>query len=175
MVSLEDRGHNYETSGVNGVPNGLHMASLCEKEENRSNGAYKWVGTTVWGVIVTVHYWVGEVVPEFILLISPISTGGFEIRDLQVRALAKSIFFNGLHFGFSHLGVFCELVRASMFQVAPFLGKGVTGSLILPKQVRLGRSCLAERSDLRSLLWGWKVWLGRFCEDILSDLVTLLG
>ena len=49
MVSLKDKGRNYETSGVNGVPNGLRMDQLCEKEENRSNGAYKWVGT-MWHV-----------------------------------------------------------------------------------------------------------------------------
>ena len=50
---------------------------------------------------------------DFILLISPILTDGFEFRDLQVRELAKSIFFSGLHFGFAHLGVLCEPVRAS--------------------------------------------------------------
>ena len=48
---------------------------------------------------------------DFILLISPVSTGGFEFRDLQVRALAKSILFNGLHFEFAHPGILYELGR----------------------------------------------------------------
>ena len=89
---------------------------------------------------------------EFLLLISLVSTGGFEIRDLQVRALAKSIFFSGLHFGFARPGVLYDPIRASTGQLEIFLGKGATGSLILPKQVRLGCSYRAERSDLRLLL-----------------------
>ena len=151
------------------------MAQLCEKEENRSNRAYKWVGTTLWSVIVIVHCWVGEETPNLILLISSISTGGFEIREFQVRVLAKSIFFSGLFFGFAHPGTICEPARASTSQVTLFMGKGVTELLILLEQVRLGCSYRAERSDLRSLLFGWKVRLSRFCEAVLSDLVSLLG
>ena len=154
MVSLKYRGWNYEISGVNDVPNGLCMAQLCEKEENRSNGAYKWVGTTLWSVIGTVHCWVGEEASKLLLLNFSISAGSFEIRDLQVRSLAKSIFFSGLLFGFSHLGTFYEPVRDSMSQVALFVGKGVTRSLILPKQVWLGCSYWEKRSDMRLLLWG---------------------
>ena len=49
MVSLKYRGWNSKTNGANNVPNGLYMAQLCEKEENRPNGAYKLVGT-MWQV-----------------------------------------------------------------------------------------------------------------------------
>ena len=66
------------------------------------------------------------------MLISPISFGGFEIRDLQVRVLAKYIFFSGLLFGFAHSGTLCEHVRDSMSQVVLFMGKGETRPLIFP-------------------------------------------
>ena len=66
--------------------------------------------------------------PKFLLLISPVSTNGFKIRDLQVRSLAKYIIFSGLHFEFAHLGVLYEAVRVSMSQVTLFLGKRGTRS-----------------------------------------------
>ena len=66
--------------------------------------------------------------PKFIFLILPISIDGFKIHDLQVRFLAKSILFSGLHFAFSLLGVLYEAVRVSMSQVAPFVGERATGS-----------------------------------------------
>ena len=37
------------------------------------------------------------------LLISLVPTGSFEFRDLQVRALAESLLFGGLHSAFGHL------------------------------------------------------------------------
>ena len=58
-------------------------------------------------------------VPKFLLLISLVSTDDFEICELQVRALAKSIIFNGLHFEFGHLEVLNEPVGVSMSQFAP--------------------------------------------------------
>ena len=70
--------------------------------------------------------------PKFIFLISPVLTSDFEIHDLQVRVLAKSIFFSGLVFGFAHLGTICEPARASTSYVDLFVGKGATGSLVLP-------------------------------------------
>ena len=39
---------------------------------------------------------------DFLLLISPVPTYDFEFRNLQVRSLAKSILFVGLHFEFGH-------------------------------------------------------------------------
>ena len=60
------------------------------------------------------------------LLISPISTGGFEFHDLQVRALAESLLFGGLHSAFGHLEVLHEPAGISWSQVAPFEGKRVT-------------------------------------------------
>ena len=63
---------------------------------------------------------------DFLLLISPILTGGFEFRDLQVRDLAKSILFGGLHFEFGHLEVLYDPVGVSRSQVAPFEGKRET-------------------------------------------------
>ena len=66
--------------------------------------------------------------PKFLLLISTILTGGFEIRDLQARALAKYILFSGLNFEFAHLGVLYEVVRVSMSQVTPFKGERGIGS-----------------------------------------------
>ena len=152
MVSLEDRGQNSETSCVNGVPNGLRMVLLCEMEENRSNGAYKWVETTLWGVIITIHCRVGEVGPKFLFLISLVSTSGFEIRDLQVRALAKSILFSGLHFEISHPGVLYEFVRVSMSQVEPFMGKRATRSHLWGCFEWTGRSFWLDRCDL---VLGW--------------------
>ena len=65
---------------------------------------------------------------DFILLISPVPTGGFEFRDLQVRALAKSLLFGGLHSTFGHPKVLHERFVVSWRQVAPFEGKGVTWS-----------------------------------------------
>ena len=65
---------------------------------------------------------------DFLLLISPVPIGVFEFRDLQVRALAKSILFGGLHFEFAHPGVLHEPIRVSTSQVAPFEGKRATGS-----------------------------------------------
>ena len=50
---------------------------------------------------------------DFISLISPISTGSFKFCDLQVRALATSILFSGLHFEFGHPEVLHEPVGVS--------------------------------------------------------------
>ena len=65
---------------------------------------------------------------NFLLLISLVPTGGFKFHDLQVRALAKSILFSGLHFEFGHPEVLYEPIRVSMSQVAHFEGKRVIGS-----------------------------------------------
>ena len=64
--------------------------------------------------------------PKFILLISPVSTCGSKICDLQVRALAKSILYSGLHFEFAHPRVLYEPIRVSTRLVAPFEGKRET-------------------------------------------------
>ena len=63
---------------------------------------------------------------DFLFLISPILTDGFEFHNLQVRAHAKSLLFGGLHFAFGHLEVLHEHFRVSWSQVTPFKGKGVT-------------------------------------------------
>ena len=65
---------------------------------------------------------------DFILLISLISIGCFEFRDLQVRSLAESLLFSGLHSTFGHPDVLHELVRVSWSQVTPFEGKRATWS-----------------------------------------------
>ena len=65
---------------------------------------------------------------DFILLINHVLTGGFELRDLQVIALAKYILLSGLHFGFGHPEVLHEPLRVSMSQVEPFKGKRATWS-----------------------------------------------
>ena len=67
---------------------------------------------------------------KFILLISSVLTSSFKIRDLQVRFLAKSILFSGLHFAFAHLKVLYEAVRLFLSLVAPFGGRIVTGSYL---------------------------------------------
>ena len=51
---------------------------------------------------------------DFLLLISLVSSSGFELCDLQVRDLAKSIIFSGLNFEFGHPRVLYEPVRVSM-------------------------------------------------------------
>ena len=63
---------------------------------------------------------------DFLLLISPLSTSGFEFRDLQVRALTKSLLFGGLHSTFGHLEVLHEPAGVSWSQDAPFNGKRAT-------------------------------------------------
>ena len=65
---------------------------------------------------------------DFLLLISPIPTSGFEFHDLQVRALSKSLVFGGLHSTFGHLEVPHEPIRVSWSQVTPFEGKIATRS-----------------------------------------------
>ena len=63
---------------------------------------------------------------DFLLLISPVPTSGFKFRDLQVRALAKSLLFGGLHSAFGHPEVLHEPVGVSWSQVTPFKGKRAT-------------------------------------------------
>ena len=65
---------------------------------------------------------------NFHSLISPIPTGGFEFRDLQVGAPIKSLLFGGLHSTFGHLKVLHEPIGVSWSQVTPFEGKRVTWS-----------------------------------------------
>ena len=84
------------------------------------------------------------------LLISPISTGGFEFRDLQVRALTESLLFGGLHFAFGHSEVLHELVGVSWSQVTPFEGKGVTWLHLWGIFERPRRSFFPNMCDLAS-------------------------
>ena len=63
---------------------------------------------------------------DFHLLISPVSTDGFEFHDLQVIDLTKILLFGGLHSAFGHPEVLHELLGVSWNQVTPFEGKGAT-------------------------------------------------
>ena len=87
----------------------------------------------------------------FLLLISPISTDGFEFHELQVRDLAKFLLFGGLHSAFGHLEVLHERFGVSWSQVAPFEGKGGTWSHMWGIFERPGHSFFPNRCDLASV------------------------
>ena len=57
------------------------------------------------------------------LLISPVPTDSFEFCDLQVRALAESLLFGGLHSAFGHREGLHEHIGVLGSQVTPFEGK----------------------------------------------------
>ena len=84
------------------------------------------------------------------LLISLVPTGGFEFRDLQVRALIEYLLFGGLHSAFGHPKVLHELVGVSWSQVAPFEGKRVTWSHLWGIFEQPSCSFFPNRCDLAS-------------------------
>ena len=87
---------------------------------------------------------------DFHLLISPVPTDSFEFRDLQVRALAKSLLFGALHSTFGQPKVLHEPVLVSWSQVTPFEGKRVTWSHLWGIFERPGHSFFPNRCDLAS-------------------------
>ena len=86
----------------------------------------------------------------FLLLISPVPISGFEFRDLQIRALAKSLLFGGLHSAFGHPEVLHESIGVSWSQFAPFEGKRATWSHMWGIFERPGLSFYPNRCDLAS-------------------------